>query len=158
MKLIVMMHSGKRVINIDESTMDQGRFLRQSWGVRGQKSTFTVKPFGFKLSLVAAIDTFGSAYFALSQSNVGSEVFSIFMLRLSEILDAEDGEWRANTVIVVDGAKYHRSEETRAALAALRAPVLMAGPYGYDASPCEKLFAHLKVGDLNPGDIATGKK
>ena len=28
MKLIVMMHSGKRVINIDESTMDQGRFVR----------------------------------------------------------------------------------------------------------------------------------
>ena len=43
-------------------------------------------------------------------------------------------------------------------MAALEVPTMLAGPYGYDASPCEKLFAHLKVGDLNPADIATGKR
>ena len=43
-------------------------------------------------------------------------------------------------------------------LEALQIPTLLAGPYGYDGSACEKLFAQLKVGDLNPGNIPTGKK
>ena len=30
-KLIGLMHAGKRVINIDESSMSQGVFVRQSW-------------------------------------------------------------------------------------------------------------------------------
>ena len=37
-------------------------------------------------------------------------------------------------------------------------PTLLAGPYGYDGSACEKPFAQLKVGDLNPADIASGKR
>ena len=80
------------------------------------------------------------------------------MLRLALILDYEDPDWRSNTVIVADNAAYHRSGDTLEALKALDIPMLATGPYGYDASPCEKLFAHLKVGDLNPGDIASGKR
>ena len=81
-----------------------------------------------------------------------------FMLRLATVLDAEDPDWRDNTIVVVDGASYHRSEETLAALARLDIPYMIAGPYGYDGSPIETLFAHVKVGDLNPAYMSTGKK
>ena len=104
------------------------------------------------------MDTAGQVYFAVSQSTVDSEVFKAFMLRLAAILDFEDPDWRANTVIIADNAGYHRSADTLEALQVLDVPVLATGPYGYDASPCEKLFAHLKVGDLNPADIASGKR
>ena len=77
---------------------------------------------------------------------------------LSRQLDGEDPDWRDNTILVLDGAAYHRGTEARKALAALRIPTMIAGPYGYDAAPAEKLFALLKVGDLNPFCIKTGKK
>ena len=43
-------------------------------------------------------------------------------------------------------------------MAALDLPIIFAGPYAFDASPAEKLFAYLKVGDLNPGELKTGKR
>jgi hypothetical protein len=40
----------------------------------------------------------------------------------------------------------------------LRLPALMVlGPYSYDASPCELLFAALKSVDINPRHVPTGK-
>ena len=74
------------------------------------------------------------------------------------VLDSEDPDWRNSSVLVLDGASIHRSEETRRAMAALKIPVMIAGPYGFDGSPCEKLFAQLKVGKLNPDCIKTGKR
>ena len=152
------MHAGKRVINIDESSMSQGLFVRQSWASRGSKNTYSTKPYGQRLSLIAAMDTLGQVYFAVSQSTVDSEVFKAFMLRLAAILDCEDPDWRNNSIFVVDNASYHRSDDSLEAFRVLNIPVMAAGPYGYDASPCEKLFAHLKVGDLNPAEIASGKR
>lgn len=80
------------------------------------------------------------------------------MHRLTAILDGEDPDWRDYTIIVLDGASYHIRGDALKAMAALRVPLVYAGPYGYDGSACEKLFAHLKVGDLNPAGIKTGKK
>ena len=94
----------------------------------------------------------------MTQSTVDSEVFVAFILRLVAILDCEDSDWRDNTIVVIDNASYHHCDQTLKALAALHVPTMLAGPYGYDGSPCEKLFALLKVGDLNPGDIASGKR
>ena len=74
------------------------------------------------------------------------------------MLDTEDHDWRERTILVLDGAYIHRSEETRRAMAALRIPAMIAGPYGFDGSPAEKLFSLLKVGNLNPWMIKTGKK
>ena len=73
-------------------------------------------------------------------------------------MDHEDPDWRKYTVIVIDGASYHKRVEALRAMAALRLPILIAGPYAFDSSPCEKLFSYLKVGDLNPGEIKTGKR
>ena len=60
------MLSGKRVINIDESTMGQAVFVRKSWQRQGVRNANVVKPFSQRLSLIAAIDTYGQVYFAIS--------------------------------------------------------------------------------------------
>ena len=36
--------------------------------------------------------------------------------------------------------------------------VIVMGPYGFLASPCEMVFAFLKQVDLNPDGCRTGKK
>ena len=35
---------------------------------------------------------------------------------------------------------------------------MYSAPYSYDAAPIETLFAHLKLGDLNPTREPTGKR
>ena len=60
------MLSGKRVINIDESTMGQAAFVRKSWQRRGVRNANIAKPFSYRLSLIAAVDTHGQVYFAIS--------------------------------------------------------------------------------------------
>ena len=152
------MLAGRRVLNIDESSIGQSAFNRKSWGIEGFRNAHDVKTLGHRLSLISAVDTLGQVYFAISQSIVDSSVFSAFLIRLVAVLDAEDPAWRESTVIVLDNATYHSSDETKEVLQALFIPTLFTGPYGYDGSPCEKLFAQFKYGDFNPGSIATGKK
>ena len=40
----------------------------------------------------------------------------------------------------------------------MRLPVFYTAPYSYTSSPIETLFAHLKLGELNPGREPVGKK
>ena len=40
----------------------------------------------------------------------------------------------------------------------LRIEVIWSGPFSYDTAPCEKVFALLKLGEINQERQATGKK
>ena len=43
-------------------------------------------------------------------------------------------------------------------LAKMNVPVIFSGPFSYSAAAVEAIFAHLKLGDLNPDKRPTGKK
>ena len=60
------MMEGKRIINIDESAIGQGVFINKGWNFHGSSAGQSVKPFGHRLSLLAALDTDGLIYFAIS--------------------------------------------------------------------------------------------
>ena len=113
---------------------------------------------GHRLTVIVGVDTFGKTYFTLSQASNDGRIFGAFLQRFAGQLDSEDPDWRANTILVLDGAAYHRGDEACQALAALKIPTMISGPYGYDGAVAEKVFALLKVGDLNPFGIKTGKK
>ena len=67
-----------------------------------------------------------------------------------QVLDNESPDWRDNTVFLWDNAPYHSSQETRAAIQALGVKIIFSGPYSYSGAAIETLFAHLKLGELNP--------
>lgn len=52
----------------------------------------------------------------------------------------------SDSVILLDNAKYHTSEDTREAMRKLDIPVIFSGPYSYSSAPIERLFAGLKNG------------
>ena len=81
-----------------------------------------------------------------------------FLHQLVQVLDQETPGWQENTWIQMDNAPYHTSDETRAAMKALGLNICFSGPYAYDGSPVELLFAHLKLGKLNPEQEPTGKR
>ena len=104
------------------------------------------------------MDTEGDVYVSLTQVNTDTPIMKMYLSRLSMELDADRPDWRMNTVVLMDGASYHVNDEIVSHLSHLKMPVIFTGPRSYDASPCELLFAHLKAIDLNPYEVATGKK
>ena len=61
-------------------------------------------------------------------------------------------------MIVMDGASYHRSMETRKCIRHLCMKVVLSAPYSYASAPAELWFAQFKRGSFNPKGIKTGKK
>ena len=86
--------------------MNNTNFIRKCWqevGKLNTKKESTVVP---RLSLIMAMSTDGRIYFSFTQVNTDSRVFCIFMTKLVEKLTAEEPDWRKNTVLLIDGAKY----------------------------------------------------
>ena len=81
----------------------------------------------------------------------------LFMHELFLRLDLEDRNWRNNTVLIWDGAGYHKSEEMLEFLEERQAPVLQLAPYGYLLAPCELLFGAFKSKQMNPDGAPSGK-
>jgi transposase len=58
----------------------------------------------------------------------------------------------------MDGAGYHKSDDTLEFLRRNNVAVFISAPYSYDAAACEMWFSYLKSKDLNPDHLSTGKK
>ena len=82
----------------------------------------------------------------------------LFFRYLIRHLDRESPNWRIETVFLLDGARYHTSEEMREYFNKMEITVIYSGPYSYSAAPIELLFGALKAGNLNPERLPTGKR
>ena len=67
-----------------------------------------------------------------------------FLNRLVTVLSSEDKNWRAHSVLLLDGAAYHRSVAVRVLLRRLNVDYIISGPYAYDAAPVELYFSYFK--------------
>ena len=52
-----------------------------------------------RITMIAAVDTFGKVYYALLQANSNDSTMRLFLYRLVEILDTERENWRDDTVL-----------------------------------------------------------
>ena len=121
-------------------------------------STYTDKQVQPRISLLAALDTDGKLWCALTQANTDADVMTLFLRYLARQLDREQPGWQDTTTILVDNAAWHTSPEMKQRLAKMQLPIIYTGPYSYSAAPVELVFAALKLGDLNPQRLPTGKK
>ena len=83
------------------------------WCPTNTPITITDKYMSPRLALIAALDTYGNVYFALTHSNTDSNVMLLFLLGLVNKLNQETPDWISKSVLLLDNAKYHVSEETR---------------------------------------------
>lgn len=81
----------------------------------------------------------------------------MYLNYLVKILNKEDPDWRDNTILLLDGASSHFSDETVKHMKGLNIPVMNTAAYSYDACPCELWFSMLKRVELNPLKLGTGK-
>ena len=124
---------------------------------KGIRNSIARKQVVLTLSLILAIDSFGNFWASITQVTTTSKLFMVYLNFLAKNLDVERPGWRENTVILLDGALYHQSEDTLAHMSKLRLPVMFFGPASYNVAPVELMFGLLKAVHLNPEGLGTGK-
>ena len=112
-KMLELLRDGKRLINVDESWLNQTNFQRKVWAPKGRPASVNTKSVTPRISLIAALDTDGNAFYCLTQVNTDQKVLMLFLAYLIQRLDLETPGWRAVTWLLLDGAKYHVGEEIR---------------------------------------------
>ena len=90
-----------------------------------------------RVTLIAAIDNRGTAYLSLATGCTDSDIFIAYLYHLTTELDRQGDDWRKQTLILLDNAPYHRSQQTRAAIKKLGLRVCYSGPYSYESAPVE---------------------
>jgi hypothetical protein len=140
------MKSGKRIINIDETWINQTNFTWRHWQPVSGLPAYIEKVVTPRISLIAAICTYGTVNLSLTQVTTDSEVMSVYFTEFVKQLERFDLNWRDNSVILLDNAPYHVSKEFQEHLTWLRVPVIYSGYYSYLSAPCEMYFAHFKRG------------
>ena len=176
--MIKLLQSGKRVINVDESWVNQTQYHRRMWAPSDSPASATARLIAPRLSLIAALDSDGRVFFALLHANTDTNVFMMFLGGLFKALDAELPDWRETSVLMLDGAKYHTNEECIHFLRISEVQTIFSGPYSYckynsstgrlliltlsipsaATAPIELLFGSFKLGDLCGFNHGLGKK
>ena len=111
--MIQLLKENKRIINIDESWIAEIDYSRKMWCPSKAPCTVSEKSIGIRHSFIVALDTEGNVYYALTHANTDSDVMLSFIRRLEIVLNNESPDWKENSIILLDGAKYHTSEKTR---------------------------------------------
>ena len=148
-KMLELLFKGDRIINVDESWLSQTSYHRKVWAKKGQRASVKNKAVAPRISLIAALDTEGRIFYALTQVTTDQKVMMVFLAYLVQRLDQETPGWRGNTWILLDGARYHTGEEIREFLHKMQLRVIWSAPYSFSTAPIEKCFAGLKQKELN---------
>jgi len=82
----------------------------------------------------------------------------LYLSKLASLLTSENKDWRKNTVLLLDGASYHKSDETRTFFGNLGVKVILSAPYSYASAPIELFFAYFKQTNFNTAYLPVGKK
>ena len=90
--------------------------------------------------------------------NTDTSLMVTFLNRLVQVLESENKHFRKDLVLLLDGASYHKSPETKLTMRQLGLNYVISAPYSYDAAPIELLFAYWKKSHINPQDEKTGKR
>ena len=150
--------SKKTIVNIDETWLGMSDFRRMKWRPRGKPNSVPKKRVQPRISMITGLDTNGSVFVSLSDSNTNSPVMQLFFSHFIRMMDKKRKDWRRDTVILLDGAPYHTSLVMMEYYEEQQLPLLFTGPHSYAASPIELFFAHFKRSDINPRKLPLGKK
>ena len=64
--MLDLLSKGDRVLNVDESWLNQTSFQRKLWAPKGRPASVNKQAVAPRISLIAALDTDGRVYFSLT--------------------------------------------------------------------------------------------
>ena len=80
--MVQQLEKGTRVINIDETWLNESSFIRKTWAPRDGRGNVRQNMVAPRLSMISAMDTDGRVWFSLSHSTTDSNVMITFMHHL----------------------------------------------------------------------------
>ena len=129
--MIQLLKQGKRILNVDESWLNDNHYHRRMWAPPGTPASSTSKQMSPRLSLIAALDSDGRVFYALTHAITDTGMMKTYLSCLCRQLDREIPNWKEDTVLLLDGAKYHTSEDCQQFLRRLGVQTIYSGPYSY---------------------------
>ena len=87
LKILPLLETGHRIINVDESWLNNTHHLRKTWVPSDAPGTFREKQVAPRVSLILASDTEGRLWFSLTQVNTDADVMTLFLRYLTRQLD-----------------------------------------------------------------------
>ena len=109
LKMLDLLKQGKRIVNIDETWLNESSYIRRTWSKRGGAGNAVLNSITPRLSMISALDTEGRVWFSLSHSTTDSNVIATFLQHLAVALSQETPGWEEDTVFLWDNARYHCS-------------------------------------------------
>ena len=82
--MIGLLSEGKRIINIDETWINETNFTRRTWAKKNGEGNSTLNAVSPRVSMIAAIDTEGCCWFTLSLANTDSNMMALFLHNLTK--------------------------------------------------------------------------
>jgi hypothetical protein len=110
---IRVLSEGKRLINIDESTLWETDPRPFSWMPMYDRGFKTQSTRLVSMSIIAGVSSTGEFYYTVSKGANNSMTVMLFMLKVIAHLDSLDAQWRERTVLMLDNARYHKSDAMR---------------------------------------------
>ena len=99
LKLIELLQKGKRIINIDESFLNEHDYQRRIWRPRGENNSMPIRTMTPRISVFVALDNFGEVHMSLSQDNTDTKNMVLFLHHLIIELDHKNPLWRNHTIL-----------------------------------------------------------
>ena len=88
-KMLELLRQARHVINLDETWLNETSFIRKTWAPKDSRSNATLNSVIPRVSMIAALDTDGRVWFALSHAATDSNMMALFLQRLTQVLHRE---------------------------------------------------------------------
>ena len=92
--MLELLNTDVRIINCDETWVNDLDFRKMRWVVRGESSGVTSKEVAPRISVIMAIDNYGNTYVCTTQVNTDENVFCLYLEKLTAKLSKEDPGWK----------------------------------------------------------------
>ena len=79
MKMLELLQAGKKVVNLDETWINESSFVRKTWAPKDGKSNAALNTVIPRISMLAALDMDGRVWFALSHAATDSNMIALFL-------------------------------------------------------------------------------
>jgi hypothetical protein len=107
-EMIKLIKQGKRILNIDETWIAGFKYIYRKWRAPGTTNAIADKQVRPRISLIAAVDSEGDCYLSFTQVNTDSNVMQLYLFQLVIELERDRPNFRKDTVVLLDGASYHK--------------------------------------------------
>ena len=92
--MLSLLKSGRRIINVDETWLNESNFTRKIWCYPDSPGTAPIRAISPSLSMIAALDTDGRLFFSLGHATTDQDTFMLFLRHLVTELDNDSPGWQ----------------------------------------------------------------